>query len=750
VGNFAETFTDSARKLNSNKLNIKRKESDMALAITEEHKEMARVARDFLAGNNSRKAARDLLEAPKDALPPFWDEMVGLGWTGIHLPEEHGGAGAGIEELVIMLEECGYGVAPGPYMATVWASSTVNLLGDEALKSDLLPGLADGSVIGAVGLGGDLKLSGDTLEGNGGLVLSAELANVILLRVGDDMIIVNAEQDGVSIKALSNIDTTRRVAQVNCSGAKVEASKILKGAYSEALRLGRTFASAEASGGAHACTEMAVEYAMVREQFGRPIATYQAIKHHCANMISAAECATAAVWDAARAEHEDRQAEYASIVANSLAMPAYVMATQMNTQVHGGIGFTWEHDAHLYMRRAKSMGSLFSASKAKEGLVELATEKVERSYKIELPPEAESIRKQVKEAVEKLKSVPPEGLRKALSESGYLVPHWPKPWGLEAGPIEQLVIDQEFRAAGIKVPNLGISGWNTLTIAQHGNQDQLDRWIRQSLDGELEFCQLFSEPNAGSDAAAIQSKGTKVDGGWLVNGQKVWTSGAQNCNRGFMTVRTDSKAAKHDGITMMVIDMHHKGVDIRPLKQVTGQSHFNEIFFDDVFVPDEDVVGPVNGGWSVARATLGNERVSIGGGMDFAKMFGVDPLPLFNKYAADDKGIKREVGALLAENVVIRLLNLRSVARAVEGTKEPGPEGNITKMLGAENALNMAELASRIMAEESATLEGDALMPNMLYLAARGFTIAGGTSEITRNQISERILGMPRDPLINN
>lgn len=722
----------------------------MALAITEEHQEMARVARDFLKGNNAIRAARDLLEAPKDALPPFWKELIALGWTGIHLPEEYGGAGAGLEELVLMVEECGHAAAPGPYMPTVWASAVINLVADDATKSDLLPGLADGSVIGAVGIGGDLTLSADgTLEGKAGLVLSAELANLFLLKAGDDVVVLDATQAGLEIKTKGNVDPTRRVAELICTGVKIEKNRVLKGAYSEALRLGRTLASAEASGGAHACTEMAVGYAMVREQFGRTIATYQAIKHHCANMIVAAECATSAVWDAARADSEDRQAEFASVVAASLAMPAFVMTTQLNTQVHGGIGFTWEHDAHIYMRRAKALHALFSDSKAKEDLVDLSIDGVTRNYKIELPPEAESIRTKVQEAIKKLKAVSSGDLRKDLSQSGYLVPHWPKPWGLEAGPLEQLVIDEEFRAANITVPNLGISGWNTLTIAQHGTKQQLDRWIRQSLEGELEFCQLFSEPNAGSDAAAIQSKGTKVEGGWLVNGQKVWTSGAMSCNRGFMTVRTDPKAAKHDGITMMVVDMKHKGVNIRPLKQATGQSHFNEIFFDDVFVPDEDVVGPVNGGWKVARATLGNERVSIGGGMDFAKMFGVFPLPVFQKHAADDLGIKREVGHLLAMGVVTRLLNLRAVARAVEGT-EPGAEGNITKMLGAENSLHIAELTTRIVGESAATMEGDAGMPNLLYLMARGFTIAGGTSEIVRNQIAERILGMPRDPLISN
>ena len=199
----------------------------------------------------------------------------------------------------------------------------------------------------------------------------------------------------------------------------------------------------------------------------------------------------------------------------------------------------------------------------------------------------------------------------------------------------------------------------------------------------------------------------------------------------------------------MVINMKAEGVDIRPLRQVTGQSHFNEVFFDEVFVPDSDVVGPVNGGWAVARATLGNEKVSIGGGLDFTRLFGVSPVRLLKKHAPEDKGLAREVAANTATDVANRLMNLRAVARAVEGS-EPGKEGNITKLLGAEHAVSTAELACRIVGESTAVFNVDGMLPTTMLLGARALTIAGGTSEVVRNQIAERILGMPRDPLISN
>lgn len=717
----------------------------MAIAITDEHRELARVARSLLQANGARAASRELLDAPEEKPPGFWKEIAELGWLGLHLPELYGGQGFGLPELVVVIEETGHAVAPGPFLPTVLASAVIHECGSDAQCRALLPGLADGSVVGAAGLGGALERAADgTIGGSAGLVLGAGLAGLLLLPVGDDLVVVERDQDGVEIKPRANVDLGRRVAEVTCSGIRVDDDRVLRGARAVALRLGRVLAAAEASGGAHACTEMASEYAKVRVQFGRPIGTFQAVKHHCANMLVAAEQATAMAWDAARAEEPD-QAELASAMAASLALPAFVQCAELNVQVHGGVGFTWEHDAHMYLRRANALVALFGpAERAQQDVVRLVSAGAERTVALELPPEAEAIRADVREFVERYKALSDDQKRKALSDSGYLMPHWPRPWGREASAIEQIVIDQEF--AGVPRPNMGISGWNTLTIAQHGTPEQVERFVRPSMEGQIEFCQLFSEPNAGSDAAGVQTRGIKVDGGWLVSGQKVWTSGAQHCNRGFATVRTDLDAAKHQGISMMVIDMHAKGVEVRPLRQITGGSHFNEVFFDQVFVPDQDVVGPVNHGWVVARNTLGNERISIGGGVGGGRGR-MGALTLMAKHAPDDPGVARQLGALLAEEHSMRLLNLRRAARAVAGA-EPGAEGNVTKLLGSEYGQKVSTLSVSLLGSAAAVTDGeDGLVPIGL-LGVRSSSIAGGTSEIVRNQIAERLLGLPRDPLL--
>jgi alkylation response protein AidB-like acyl-CoA dehydrogenase len=212
-------------------------------------------------------------------------------------------------------------------------------------------------------------------------------------------------------------------------------------------------------------------------------------------------------------------------------------------------------------------------------------------------------------------------------------------------------------------------------------------------------------------------------------------------------VRTDPDAPKHAGITTMIIDMKAPGVEVRPLRQITGGSEFNEVFFNDVFVPDEDVVGEPNAGWTVARATLGNERVSIGGGGSFYEGLAPQLVQLAQKHGERLGGAAIRVGSFLAEDQALRLLNLRRAARSVEGAG-PGPEGNITKLKLAEHMVEGGAIASALLGPDIALAEGVGGLIARMVMGARGMAIAGGTSEVTRNQIAERILGMPRDPLI--
>ena len=710
----------------------------MSLALTEEHRSLADVARSLLADHGGIAQARATLDTKDEVLPAFWAPFKENGMFGLHLPEEFGGQGFGLEETAIFVEELGRVVAPGAFLPTVVVSATIAAAGTDAQKQALLPGFAEGDSISGFSLHNSVAVSGGKASGTAKAVTSAELATHLAFVVGNDLVIVPASS--ATITPNKSIDDSRRNAMVELKDAPAE---VIVGGGELAHRIGRVLAAAEAAGGARVTTELATEYAKIREQFGRTISTFQAIKHHCANMLIQTEMATAAAWDAARTVLDPKAGPIAAAAAAALALPAFEFNARKNIQIHGGIGFTWEHDSHLYFKRAAATAVIFGTSDdAAANLTALSANGNHRVYAFDLPEEAESFRAEAKAAVAAYHAAADADKRRVLFESGYLVPHWGKPWGRQASAVEQIVIEEEF--AGIDVPNLGITGWVGLTLSQLATEDQVQRWLRPAMLGETIWCQLFSEPGAGSDAAAVSTKAVKVDGGWKVDGQKVWTSGAQHCQFGLATVRTDPDAPKHKGVTAMVIKMDAPGVTIRPLRENSGDTMFNEVFFDDVFVPDADVVGEINNGWAVARATLGNERVTIGGqarnGID-----AYDLIALLPGGVKADLGHDREVGKQVALEQVIRLMNLRAATRAVMGSG-PGAEGNITKVLVSELAQSTTEVAMKLL--EDGGVDGENPEITYQYVFNRCLTIAGGTSEISRNVIAERILGMPRDPLI--
>ncbi|VEG51126.1 acyl-CoA dehydrogenase [Mycolicibacterium aurum] len=724
-----------------------------ALAITEDHQDLAEATSGQLERLQALTQARATLSGGSTHPADIWSAATELGWTGLAVAEAYGGSGFGLAELSVVVECLGRRLSPGPFLSSVSAAVVIDRCAPDSVRAELLPGLAGGETVAALGVSGTVTVDPDgRASGQSPAVLGAPDAGLLALVSGEDVLLVDAAAEGVSVAALDGLDTTRSIGSVTLTGVSIPADRVLRGAARNARTVFRILAAAEAVGVSWAALDMAVDYAKVREQFGRTIGTFQAVKHHAANMLVNAEVATAATWDAARADDLD-SAWFPAAVAAALAIRAQVFNAQNNIQLHGGIGYTWEHDAHLYLRRARTLAALMADGvDPLLDVVEGQRSGRARGASFTLPPESEAYRSQAREAAAEVRSLPADRQRDYLVDSGYLVPHWPKPWGRGADVLEQLVIEEEFGSAGedgesapVERPDMGITGWVALTIAQAGTDDQRERWVEPVLRGQVMWCQLFSEPGAGSDAAAVRTSAKKVDGGWRITGQKVWTSLAHMCQWGLATVRTDPDAAKHAGVTMMAIDMNAEGVTVNPLRGITGDSHFNEVFFDDVFVPDDDVVGDVNKGWLVARATLGNERVSIGGGSGAPT--GTTPDHLITLLDSSPTGAMyvRRAGEVIAEIHTLRLLNLRRATRAIAGA-EPGPEGNVTKLLVAESGQHLTELAFELAG--TAAVVGQTPQLTLSYLGNRAMTIAGGTSEITRNTIAERILGLPRDPLL--
>jgi 3-oxochol-4-en-24-oyl-CoA dehydrogenase len=340
---------------------------------------------------------------------------------------------------------------------------------------------------------------------------------------------------------------------------------------------------------------------------------------------------------------------------------------------------------------------------------------------------------EVRATVAGISALPAAEQRARLAETGYLMPHWPRPYGLGASPELQLVIDAELAAAGISRPDLTIGAWAVPTILEHGTPEQRERFAGPTLRGEIAWCQLFSEPGAGSDLASLRTKASEVEGGFRLSGQKVWTSLARQADWAICLARTGGE--RHRGITYFLVDMTSEGIGIRPLREITGDEVFNEVFLDDVFVPDENVVGEVGGGWALARTTLANERVAMGGGSSVGEAVE----ELLSTVRSPDAATLERLGALVAEGSACSLLELRAALRRLGG-HDPGPESSVRKLIGVRHRQAVAETAVEWQGPLGA-LTGPAQHE---FLLTRCLSIAGGTTQILLNVTAERLLGLPR------
>jgi alkylation response protein AidB-like acyl-CoA dehydrogenase len=589
---------------------------------------------------------------------------------------------------------------------------------------------------------------GDDLELMGSLapVLGGEGADVLVVPLPTPGRVVWGilDRDQFVASPRPGVDATRGIAGVEVARTTIGPERQL--VDDEWGSGGRSIVgallAAECVGGAAWCVDTASEYAKVRVQFGRPIGQFQAVKHRCADMLLRLELARAAVWDAARGGDRD-ETHLAGAVAAALAREAFLDDAKDCVQVLGGIGYTWEHDAHIFLKRALASHQLLDTFPPyAQRVVDHALAGTRRTFEVELPPEADTHRREVRAFLDELRAADRAEWNRIIAESGYLVPYWPRPWGRDAEAVEQVVIDQEFVSARVRRPHLQVGAWVLPTLIAHGRPDQQERWIGPTLRGEILWCQLFSEPGAGSDLASLSTRATRVEGGWSLTGQKVWTTMAHIADWGICLARSNPDVPKHDGITCFIVDMKAPGIDIRPLKELTGAEMFNEVFFDGVFVPDDCVVGEVDHGWEAGRTTLANERVSMGSGSSFGP--GVESvLELARQRRRHD--LDAELGALLAEAHAIAVMGLRTTLRALVGAK-PGPEASVRKLIGVEHEQRLQEMGLALLGADGAIDDGEAQSWIRGFLGNRALSIAGGTSDVQRNIIAERLLGLPKDP----
>jgi alkylation response protein AidB-like acyl-CoA dehydrogenase len=703
----------------------------VSTTVTDEQFAARELVRTWAAGSGVVVAAREVEKGQSDAWRAAYRGVAELGLFGVALPEEHGGAGGTVEDLCAMVDEAAAALVPGPVGTTALATLVI---GDE--HAELLEALASGERTAGVAASAEVRYEAGRVSGSAEYVLGADPQAVLLLPAGEQWLLIDATADGVTVEPLKATDFSRPLARVLLDSAP---AKVLSVSGRRVEDLAATVLAAEAAGVARWTLETATEYAKVREQFGKPIGSFQAIKHMCAEMLLRSEQVSVAASDAAAAvaNPDERQLSIAAAVAAATAIEAAKANAKDCIQVLGGIGITFEHDAHLYLRRAYGIAQFLGGlSRWLRRVAALTGEGVRRDLHIDLDSVAD-LQPEIASAVAEVAALPVEKQQAALADAGLLAPHWPRPYGRAAGPAEQLLIDQELADAGVTRPDLVIGWWAAPTILEHGSREQVERFVPPTLTGELFWCQLFSEPGAGSDLASLRMKAVRAEGGWKLTGQKVWTSRADWAQWGVCLARTDPDAPKHKGITYFLIDMSSPGIDIRPLREITGDNLFNEVFFDEVFVPDEMVVGQVNDGWRLARTTLANERVAMSHGTALG-----NPMEELLRTVREldlDPAVVDRLGDLIRSAQVGSLLDQR-IAQLILGGQDPGPQASARKLIGVRYRQTLSEFRMEL-SEGAGVVENKEVHD---FLNTRCLTIAGGTEQILLTLAGERLLGLPR------
>jgi alkylation response protein AidB-like acyl-CoA dehydrogenase len=698
------------------------------MTITDEQCAARELVRDWAAGSAATEAVRDIEQGEPTAWQPLFDGLAALGLFGVAVPEDCGGAGGSIEDLAAMVEEAARALLPGPVATTALAALVV---ADPGLRA----ALAAGERTAGVALDSDVEFDEATsrVSGTVPFVLGGVAGGLLVVPAGDTWLLVDATAEGVSVETLQGTDFSRPLARAVLSAAP---ATVIDAPVTD---LTVAMLSAEAAGVTRWALDTAVAYAKVREQFGKPIGSFQAVKHLCAEMLCRTEQVAVAAADAARAAQDGdaRQLSIAAAIAAGIAIDAVKANAKDCIQVLGGIGITWEHDAHLYLRRAYGIGQFLGGpARWLRRTAELTQNGVRRDLSIDLSDVAD-VRPEIADAVAGVAALADAERQAALAEAGLLAPHWPAPYGRGAGPAEQLLIDQELSAVGVTRPDLVIGWWAAPTILEYGTPEQVQRFLPATLRGEIFWCQLFSEPGAGSDLASLRTKAVKVDGGWELTGQKVWTSSAHKAQWGVCLARTDPDAPKHKGISYFLVDMSSPGILIRPLREITGDNLFNEVFLDNVFVPDAMVVGGVNDGWRLARTTLANERVAMAAGTALG-----NPMEQLLAEAAEanlDVAQQDQLAHLIVTAQVGSLLDQR-IAQLAVGGQDPGAQSSVRKLIGVRYRQALAEYRMDL-SEGAGIVEDDTVKD---FLNTRCLTIAGGTEQILLTLAAERLLGLPR------
>jgi alkylation response protein AidB-like acyl-CoA dehydrogenase len=750
--------------------------SSVVVADTEEQQSLVEAIARLLDRHWGPGAAHKLIQDPdRVSEVSLWSQLAEVGVAGLPVAESQGGSGGSWADFAVAAEALGSVVAPTPVIAVAGALGALSA--PNVAGGDLSAQIASGRVVPAVAwtehtgmpavAGRFEAVAGDhpdraLVSGTAELILTPEADVVLVLAESESgpllIAVPTSDTDAVRTERTQSLDLLRPLGAVNlrqAAGTVLATGDDAVGAIRRSLVTAGLALAGDLTGVASHCLWAAVDYAATREQFGKPIGAFQAVKHKCADMLAHVELARATAREVAGLL--DSGAGAAALdQAVALALLESVTAAQHVTadyiQVLAGVGFTWEHEAHLYYRRAGASAPLFGGVSAARERLDPTRDAAASTVAAEIAPGSPAA--ELAAAVESLLPLHHEqwgaddsfparlSWQQRLHQAGWIAPHWPTEFGGRGlSIVDQVACDQVL--AGSRAPMLaGVLGVNNVapTLMHYGTAEQREHLAAIQAGTEV-WCQGFSEPGSGSDLASLRTRATLDGDEFVINGQKIWTSEGMEGTHCLLLVRTDPQAPPHKGISALLVPMDTPGITRRPITQITGEGGFAEVFFDDVRVPRSALLGPLHEGWKVTMTTLGFERAGV---IMMAGRLEQTVLDLVTALAGHElpAHARAELTDRLSEARAVGLLGKRALGRIAAGGA-PGAEHSVIKLVWSTTMQAIGDTHLRVLGPAAITTATGAAAQHD-YLMSRSATIAGGTTEIMRNILAERVLGMPK------
>ncbi len=753
-------------------------------------------ARDLLGRQNNPARLRQLRASASGFDRSSWRELANAGWLGILVKEEDGGLGLGLRELAAIAEEIGQHLLPEPFIPIAVQTAVVltrcsasplrSQLLEQLVAGDLIAGLAWQDSIGQLACSESSHVKAVrhetalVLNGNKAFVTPATGADGWLVVVNEGLklllVWVPVQTQGVSLENVRCVDgsivSTLCLREVSVPlSHTIFAGPNVSVIVNEANDLARIAQSAELLGLMQKTLTTTIEYLGTRQQFGQPIGSFQALKHRTVDAYVQVELSRACVQDVLRQLEDGVAFNVLASRAKSRCSHAALLVTRMAIQFHGAMGFTDECDIGLYFKRALFCASWLGNQSShrqrylKEASIEDSEDSVDETAKFPLDADWDAMpegdfRKMLrgfytKNYPEHMRNVPRrlhwheiKSWYLTLSTQGWVAPAWPKAFGgMGLSPEKMIAYVEEQEQYGVaRAPDMGVVMIGPLLI-QRGSSEQQQKFLPKILSGEHVWCQGYSEPNAGSDLAALRTEAIRDGEEFVVNGQKIWTTLAQDATHMFALVRTDKEAKKQAGISFLLIDLATPGITIRPIKDIVGYEEFCEVFFDHVRVPAENLVGEINQGWTIAKALLGFERIFLGS-------------PKQSRYAlgqltalADQLDLMRDAVfvaryAELCLDVADQVSAYTHYADMVKRGESLPPSVSLLKIWGTDTYQRICMTMVEYAQEHGATgLTTDLGVSGMnvpaIMLNSIPSTIYGGSTEVQKEIIAKHVLRLP-------